>query len=179
MKQYELEQYLQEVINECRRLKIPISDRIDPQIHINKRAKSRFAACKKAKRFQESYYTIEVGSALLELDRQKIKTILAHEILHTCYGCYNHGDRWKAYRDKMNQAYGYQIKTTATYEELGLERPEQTITHRYVIICKECGRQIYRQKKSKLITNINQYQCKCGGRLECIKLDREQGRVKK
>lgn len=159
-----------EVIEECKALKIPVSDRIDPHIRINTRAKSRFAACKRQKIFDEQHFIIEVGSALLRTDRQKVKTILAHEVLHTCYGCYNHGSRWKSYAGRMNRDLGYEIKTTTTYEELGLTAPERKVHIRYVITCTRCGRQFYRQKKSKLITNIRHYRCQCGGKLTCEKI---------
>lgn len=173
MKIHEIEKCLQEVIKECHHLNIPISKQIDPKIRINKRAKSRFAACMKDKRFQDPVFVIEIGNALLEIDEKKVGSILAHEVLHTCYGCNNHGRVWKAYAYKMNRTYGYQIKTTASYEELGLAKPDKTIRYRYVIVCKKCSKKFYRQKRSKLITNLSQYRCQCGGKLECRNLDQE------
>ncbi len=164
MLKQEVELCMNEVMRECMALKIPISTDIDPNIIINKRARSRFAACKKK---GSSPYIIEVGEALLGSDRMVVKNILAHEILHTCYGCYNHGKRWKLYADKMNRAYGYHITTTTTYEALGLEAPERKRTIHYVIVCQKCGHEFYRQKKSKLVTETNHYRCKCGGRLKC------------
>ena len=87
MKIHEIEKCLQEVIKECHHLNIPISKQIDPKIRINKRAKSRFAACMKDKRFQDPVFVIEIGNALLEIDEKKVRSILAHEVLHTCYDC--------------------------------------------------------------------------------------------
>lgn len=165
MNKYEVEVCMDEVIRECMALKIPISACIAPNIEINRRAKSRFAACKKK---ESGLYIIEIGQALLHADRFSVKTILAHEILHTCYGCYNHGKRWKTYADKMNRSYGYQISTTTTYEALGLERPEKKASVNYVIVCQSCGHKFYRQRKSKLVTETEQYRCKCGGKLKCF-----------
>lgn len=165
MEKHEIERCMHEVIRECTSLKIPISTNIDPNIIINNRARSRFAACKKK---GTSPYIIEVGEALLKADVFAVKNILAHEILHTCYGCYNHGERWKLYADKMNRAYGYHITRTTTYEELGLETPEKKRKVHYVIVCQKCGYQFYRQKKSKLVTETHQYRCKCGGHLKCF-----------
>lgn len=166
MEKQEIETYMDEVIRQCVALKIPISSHIDPNIIINKRARSRFAACRKK---GNSFYTIEVGEALMKADEYSVKNILAHELLHTCYGCYNHGKRWKSYADKMNKTYGYRITTTTTYEALGLETPQREKTIRYIIVCQSCGHQFYRQKKSKLVTETSNYRCKCGGKLKCYR----------
>lgn len=174
MNKKEIEACIQELIKECENLKIPISRNIDPQIQINKRARSRFAACKREKSLDSEAYRIEIGEALLAAQEPVVRTILAHELLHTCRGCYNHGARWKQYALKMNEAYGYRIKTTATYEELGLEEPKREKTIHYIISCQNCGKVFYRQKRSRLITNIGQYRCQCGGRLSCEKVERKK-----
>ena len=169
MNKKEIESCIQELIKECKDLKIPVSRNIDPEIRINRRARSRFAACKKEKSLIGDIYQLEIGESLLDAEESVIRTILAHELLHTCRGCYNHGPRWKEYAFKMNQTYGYRIKTTATYEELGLKAPDQQKKIRYVITCQKCGKNFYRQKCSKLVKNINWYRCQCGGKLTCKK----------
>ena len=161
---------MKEVILQCNTAGIPISKSIDSEVRINKRAKSRFAACRKEKGYFGTKFVIEVGEALLQLeDIWKLKSILAHELLHTCPGCYNHGVKWKTYADIMNQMYGYDIRTTSTYEELGLTAPQKNREIKYVVICQNCGKKFYRQKKSKLITNVNKYRCQCGGVLKAYK----------
>lgn len=197
MKQQQLEALLQEVLSQCRNLKIPVSDRIIPEVIINRRAKSRFASCRKvwinnmvddsfnginkqhknvvysnkpAYSMQRNYFLIEICEAMLDASEQEIKNVIAHEVLHTCYGCYNHGKRWKSYAVKMNKIYGYNITSTTTYEKLGLKKPEKKIIYRYKIQCQKCGKTLYRQKKSRLITNTGQYRCKCGGKLIMIPL---------
>ncbi|MCQ4637450.1 sprT domain-containing protein [Anaerovorax odorimutans] len=169
MNRTELEACMEEVMAECKALKIPISGKIDPQIYINRRAKSRFAACKREA--GKECYKIEVCESLLGTDRMTVKSILAHELLHTCCGCYNHGDRWKFYADMMNRNYGYDIKTVTTYEALGLKAPDKKKTIRYMVVCQRCGKKIYRQKKSRLITNTSDYRCSCGGRLKAYKAE--------
>ena len=165
----QIEAYMKEVILQCNAAGIPISRSIHSEIQINKRAKSRFAACRKEKGLSGIRFTIEVGEAILQLeDVWNIKNILAHELLHTCPGCYNHGAKWKAYASIMNQTYGYDIRTTSTYERLGLKEPEKKKNIKYVVICQKCGARIFRQKKSKLITHTGQYRCRCGGRLKCF-----------
>ena len=165
MKQQELNSLLQNVIAECKDIKLPVSNNIEPEVLINKRARKRFGACRKtAKGFK-----IEISSFMLEADRAHIKNILAHEVLHTCRDCQNHGKKWKTAAQKMNTAYGYQITTTSSYEKMGLEKPQedQQKKYKYMIQCRKCGMTIYRQRKSKLITHTNHYRCKCGGKLKC------------
>jgi len=169
MEKQELEIYLQQVIQEAKALNLPVSKRIDPLIRLNRRAKSRFASCRTETNRPGAVYTIEVGEALLRSTGTTVKGILAHEVLHTCPGCRDHGSKWKAYAEKMNEAYGYTIKRTSTYEELGLEAPQKNREANYLLICRKCGRQIERQKKSRLVTHTGEYRCTCGGKLDCYK----------
>lgn len=201
MKQQYLKALLYEVLSQCKEIKIPVSDRIIPEVIINRRAKSRFGACKKVyvnnsgtssihnrnrrrKKGGEAYsskpvypvqlhyFQIEICEAVLGADEQELKNVLAHEVLHTCYGCYNHGKRWKEYASMMNNMYGYNITSTTTYEKIGLQKPEKRVVYRYKIECKKCSKVFYRQKKSKLITNPERYRCTCGGRLKCTENER-------
>lgn len=165
MKQEELNKYLQDVIYQCKAIKLPVSKYIEPEVLINKRAKSRFGACKR----EGNRFRIELNNAMLTADPHHIKTILAHEVLHTCKGCQNHGKKWKLYAENMNRAYGYNITTTSSYEKMGLEDLRKKNEYKYMIQCQSCGKIIYRQRKSKLITHTNHYRCKCGGFLKCYK----------
>lgn len=171
MKEKEIDFYLKKVINECKALNIPVSKKIDRNIAVNRRAKSRFASCKKNKTYSGEIFTIEVSEALLAAEDNIIKEILTHEVLHTCPGCYNHGIKWKTFAEKLNQYYGYNIKTTASYEEIGLHKPDVKRKIKYIITCQKCGNQLFRQKKSKLVTQPNLYRCKCGGKLICEKAE--------
>lgn len=186
MKRYNLEALLQEVLSQCKELNIPVSDRIIPEVDVNSRAKSRFGSCRKVWKNKEGKYCrkavspldkhwflIEIAEAVLDADAGDIRNILAHEVLHTCYGCYNHGKRWKSYAEKMNDIYGYSITVTSSYEKMGLERPGKQPEYRYVIECRRCGRRFYRQKKSKVVTATNRYRCSCGGKLECSVIEND------
>lgn len=172
MTKEEIELHMAQIIEECRAIHIPVSHHINPKVTINMRARKRFAACKRVK--GSSNYEIEVGEMLLRVNEKLVKSILAHEILHTCQGCYNHGSTWKTYADQMNQAYGYEISTTTTYEALGLHAPEQNKRINYVITCQNCGQQMYRQKRSRLVAHIDEYRCKCGGKLVCRKVEQSE-----
>ena len=134
---------LREVMAEAAKLKIPFSDRIDPKVRINCRAATRFGCCI----YKEGRYLIEVAQRVAEGPERSCRETLAHELLHTCYGCRNHGKRWKSYAEKMNRAYGYAISRSSTSEEMGVGEARP---FRYLVRCQRCGMIFKRFRASKL-----------------------------
>ena len=152
---------LARVLEQARSLGIPVSGRIDPHVKINRRAVTRFGCCTRRK---DGGFTIELTHRLLEgTDRACLQT-LAHEVLHTCPGCRNHGSLWRNYAGRMNAAYGYAISRTGTCGELGVPdlRPV-----RHLVVCTRCGQEFPRTKASPLVLHPERYRCKCGGALLC------------
>lgn len=160
---------LLQVMKQAERLGIPFSREIEPKVVINSRAVSRFGCCK----YQKGRYTIEVAKRIAEGPENSCLEILAHELLHTCYGCRNHGKRWKGYAAKMNLAYGYHIQRVTTDETMGVV---QTRPWRYVIRCEKCGAEIKRFRASSLTKHPERYRCKCGGKLRVTGGDYKAGR---
>lgn len=163
MSEAQLSALLAQVIAEARALSIPVSGRIDSRVRINRRAQSRFGCCIGSERG----YFIELSAQLLAGGEKLLRQVLAHEVLHTCRGCDNHGKRWQSYARRMNEAYGYHIRATDTHEALGLvdERP-----FRYLIQCRSCGRQFRRMRRSAVVDAPHRYHCPCGGQLEVERL---------
>ena len=85
---------------------------------------------------------------------------LAHEVLHTCPGCRNHGALWKEYAARMNGAYGYAISRTGTREALGVADVRPV---RYRLVCERCGQEFCRSRRSPLVDHPERYRCRCGG----------------
>ena len=173
MKQFEkrVNKLLLEVIDEAKSVGIPISSNINLNVIINTRAKNRFGACRRKIINNKEHFQIEIGSALNNCTDFQIKSLLAHEILHTCPRCYNHGQTWKAYSDILNKKYKYQIKRVSDPKEFNIQNIQKEVKYRYKIICTKCGNEIYRQKRTKVIANIENYRCKCGGRLKVEKIN--------
>ena len=71
---------------------------------------------------------------------------LAHEVLHTCPGCRNHGALWKEYAARMNGAYGYAISRTGTCEALGVADVRPV---RYRLVCERCGQEFCRSRRPR------------------------------
>ncbi|MBN7773316.1 SprT-like domain-containing protein [Clostridium aminobutyricum] len=167
----EINQLFGEVLEEAAALGIPFSRNIHQKVIINKRAKSRFGCCKKIKCGLKTEFEIELSHRLLCCDKKLIKQTLAHELLHTCPRCDNHGSIWKAYAQKWNTAFGYQIKRTGSAEELGLEKnlASRPLKENYIVVCKNCGAKIARTRLSPVIKYPHHYRCKCGGNLQRVK----------
>ena len=159
MTQGEIDKLLARVIAQARAVKIPVSEYICPQVRLNRRARTRFGCCIR----QGGTYTVELSSRLAENGSEDaIMQVLAHEVLHTCYGCSNHGARWKGYAQRMNAAYGCHISRTDKFENLGLEDDRPA---RYWVVCTRCGRRTPRMKRSPLTDHPERYRCQCGGAL--------------
>ncbi len=149
---------LKEVIAQAKAAGIPVSHAIRPHVTLNTRAVARFGCCA---RRGETYY-IEISARLPAAGERVVRETLAHEVLHTCRGCRNHGDRWKAYAARMSAAYGYQIARTGTWEAMGL--PNQKPVN-YLLTCQQCGLEIPRTRASALVQHPERYRCRCGGLL--------------
>ena len=105
-------------------------------------------------------YVIELSERLLEAEERACMQTLAHEVLHTCPGCRNHGALWKEYAARMNGAYGYAISRTGTCEALGVADVRPV---RYRLVCERCGQEFCRSRRSPLVDHPERYRCRCGG----------------
>jgi len=160
-------------VAQARAVKIPVSREIDPQVRLNRRAWTRFGCCVR----RGGKYTIELSARLAEQGSEEaILQVLAHEALHTCYGCSNHGARWRGYAQRMNDAYGYHIRRTDNYSGLGLEDDRPI---RYWVVCAQCGRRIPRMKRSPLVDHPERYRCTCGGALRVEEAETLHGIISK
>ncbi len=162
MEQEELDRLMQELAAELRELGIPLSRSILPAVQVNSRAKRRLGCCY----FSGGQYTIEVSAALLD-QPERLRQTLAHELLHTCWGCRNHGKTWKAYAARVNEALGLQIQRLSPAGE-DRQEPLRRDEIKYVLECQSCGARIYRSRMSKAVKAPWRYRCKCGGRLKRI-----------
>lgn len=136
---------------------------------VNTRARKRWGQCKKV----PGGFEINISSVLLDErnDERGLKETILHELLHTCRGCMNHGEIWKRLAQKVNMAYGYNIKRTNSADDKGVleeTRPpvkQREVNHR--VTCTGCGHVYTRTKASKLITHTDHYRCGCcGGKLK-------------
>ena len=159
-----LQSIYKDVLTDFDRLKIPYTKEVP--IVINSRAKRRHGCCKK----KDGKFIIEISEFVLDYPVDEIKNVVAHEIIHTCYGCFNHQKRFKAYGEKL-KALGY--KVTTTYK--GEEKTPAELDARYMAVCQGCGAVIYRIRRSPLITHPQKYRCaKCRGKFKVYSINSEK-----
>ena len=163
MKKEELTALTNKLIKDIRGIGIPVSKNIEG-IVINTRAKSRFGACKvKKSKLGKKSFIIEISEEVLNCETKELSTIIVHELLHTCNGCFNHGKKWKLYCELVESKLGYKITRTQNYNELGLDKPEPKEEIKYVVKCKGCGQVFPRKRMCSLVKQPEKYRCgKCG-----------------
>ena len=156
---------VEKVKTELKAAGIPVSDNIKGVV-INDRTKKRLGACRAERRFpEETWYTIELSKTVLGCGERELCGIIAHELIHTCPQCFNHGKKWKKYGEKA-AALGYKVKRTAEYGDLGIAEPAGLEKVRYSVKCGVCGQVYERKRMCPLIRNPKRYRCgKCGSRL--------------
>ena len=152
---------LRAVMAQAAALAIPFSPHLDPHVVLNARAATRFGCCK----YRAGRYTIEVARRVADGPEASCRETLAHELLHTCPRCRDHGALWQGYARKMNAAYGYRIARTATDEALGVAAQREP---KYILTCADCGATFPRLRASPHTDHPERYRCKCGGTLTRI-----------
>lgn len=126
---------------------------------VNTRAKKRWGLCRHC---PDGTYIISISSRLLadNVSSDGAKNTIIHELLHSCRDGRGHGEGWKRLADRVNRAYGYNIKRCSSAEEKGVEPIENTpkeIKHKF--ICKDCGKVYCRTRESKFTKNWQRYRC--------------------
>lgn len=158
----ELDGLLGELWRQLRGLGVPVSEKVRPGVRVNSRAKRRLGCCF----YNGGEYTIEVAARLLG-QPGLLRETLVHELLHTCPGCRDHGERWKGYAGVVNEAWGMDIQRTVKVEgEQGPLRREEV---KYVLRCEACGKEIGRVRMCKVVKTPWRYRCLCGGKLKRVK----------
>lgn len=155
-----------ECMDELDSIGIPYGKVLD--FSVNTRAKKRWGQCKKV----FGGFTININVLLLDEqnDVNGLKSTIIHELLHTCDGCFNHGEQWKRYAAKVYRELGYDIQRTNSAEEKGvITEPETERTPKYQIVCNSCGHIWERYKMCKAIKRIENFRCGyCNGRLSAF-----------
>lgn len=137
------------------------------KLKINSRAKTRFGQCELIAEDPDAF-DIEISSSLIELAPEwGIKTVIAHEIIHTLPNCFNHGTEFKKYADKINKAYPeYNIESRSNAEDLGFSTEDLPCKFKHKIVCTKCGLITYRQRSTNFTEHVEQYHCAhCSGKL--------------
>lgn len=158
-----------EVKENLKSINIPVSDDISPDIKLS-RAKRKWGSCKMSKRKGDYSFYISISeNCFKEPDNiQFISNTMAHELIHTVKGCFNHGAKFQSYAKKA-AVLGYIVNTTSksSIEKTDEEKFNEA---KHVLRCKSCGEIYYRFRFPKDPKYIDKIMCgKCRGKLEKIK----------
>lgn len=117
-------------------------------------------------------FDISISEILLQddIDDQKSKNTIAHELLHTVEGCMNHKWYWNKLATLVNEKIsGYNIKRTFDPKEIGMDTAVRKPVYHYFFKCKGCGIELKYQRKGKFVQYPEKYYCRhCGGKFERI-----------
>lgn len=155
-----IKEIYEETFLELKNIGIPVSENVE-ELRINKRPQKRLGRCLREVKKGKEIFVIEISEKTLSLSLKDIKEVMAHELIHTCKQCMNHGEKWKTYAKQVNRAYGYNISRLKKFDETGDEE------YKYAVECMRCGAVIKRKRMCPLIKEPRNYRCgKCGGKLK-------------
>lgn len=98
-------------------------------------------------------YQIEISKMFLDRPDEVRKT-MAHELLHTVEGCFNHKDMFKGYGNILKKK-GYHVARLANYKF-------DDDDYKYVMRCKHCGQLIRQHRMTRFIKDPAGWKCgKC------------------
>lgn len=130
------------------------------------RAVTRWGMCSYQGRFNT--YSISISKVLLADDApvKGLKETILHELLHAVDGCLNHGYKWTALVNKVNQTYGYAIQQSDDFEHKGFDVNPMNALCKYHITCGECGRVYHYSRMCSTIKAVKQHKahCCCGSK---------------
>ena len=107
---------LNNVIQDAKKAGFPVPDCMERKIYIDKQTYDRVGACYRYS-FPERY-EIHLSEYTQKAKLHDIKSIIAHEVLHTNCMTMEHNCIWKMYQQRMNQNFGYNIKIKYTWREI-------------------------------------------------------------
>ena len=149
---------------------IPVAKDIAPEIRFSK-ATSWFGMTEPRREQNGKLYKFRIAFSVYHLessDKAIINTII-HELLHTCPGCLNHGEKWKSYARVCKEKFGYNI------ERCGGDKDDEEILKKaakvrfhggHKLICIECGQEFNRSRESNFTLHPDWYRCNCGGEIK-------------
>ncbi|MDO4300735.1 MAG: hypothetical protein Q4D26_05020 [Clostridia bacterium] len=99
---------------------------------------------------------------------QFISNTMAHELIHTVRGCFNHGAKFQGYAVKAAEL-GYTVNTTSK-SSIEKNADDKFNEAKHVLRCRNCGEMYYRFRLPKTPDYIDKIVCgRCRGKLEKIK----------
>lgn len=131
---------------------VPYSHNIT-KVSANGRYTTRYGNC--TKYCGDGHYEIQIAKFLLSdklTDDRIVRATIFHELIHTCDGCMNHGERFHYWGNLVSDCYDVEITTTVSRERAEEVR-KAGLTHErrnnWVFECVDCGQEWHYTRKPK------------------------------
>ena len=99
-------------------------------------------------------------------DEDQMRKTIAHELVHTCPGCFNHGNSFKHVALMVQIRLGIVVTRTSKIKEGSSMDISRRMKAKYKITCTKCGTVSYRTRACALTKDPDKFQCsKCRGKL--------------
>lgn len=158
-----VEEMVRECLTQLAELNIEVGN--ITTIKLNKRYRAKWGTCGKT---DKENFKIELAQMLFEAKDKHIQETIMHEILHACKDSKGHGKVWKEYARRVNEAYGYNVKTCTSSEEK--ELVEEPVEYKYILKCTKCGEEFGRNRFVNAVRKPQDYRCaECDGKIIRIK----------
>ena len=149
------------------------------EIKVNKRAKKRWGYCQRVwngtTRDGKRKYNFYINISHILLDErigiESLENTIIHEILHTCPGCFDHGNGWKQMAAKVKNKLGYDIqRVDSVQNKIGDSAIyKEYVKPKYIVRCKKCGREVGKQRMCGIVKYPQNWRCGvCHGEFERI-----------
>ncbi len=171
--QEDLMRFFEQIEKDCQEAGLEIQK---AGFQINSRLKRSLGRCSKCslKAKNQELFSIEISLYVLTTQNlDLLRDVIAHELIHTIPGCYNHGPAFQEAANKLNAYYPklYNVQVETNLADYGLFA---SALNRYKIVCQHCQYTMYRQRMSKTLRHIDRYCCPmCHGPLEVYRLKGE------
>lgn len=133
----------------------------------NGRIKNKLGYCRYSARL--NVYEICLNKVLLNISKKKIISVLAHEIIHTVDGCFNHDTKFINISNMLNKAENLEINVRDERENIeeALESVGKLSSlYKYEAYCTKCGAHLRYISKGNadIVKNPETYRHRnCGG----------------
>ena len=138
-------------------------------LRVSSRMTRTLGCCyKRMHREYDGYYTtisysLVFSKALLAMSDEDIENTVAHEICHAVDGSYKHDKIWRGAADACEKWYGIKISIYCEGEELKRWMDaKKEILSKYMVVCRECGKQQFFTKNNLLVTSLIKRGGSCG-----------------
>lgn len=139
-------------------------------VKVNGRLSRALGRCRQSRDYRG--FHIEINKKVAEkCDYRFIMQTMLHEVVHTCDGCWNHGEGFKSAARKIMAKYPeYDIQRTNNPVKENSAGDSYLRSYKYLVRCSKCGEVVGKDRMCDFVKYPKLYRhIHCGGTFERIK----------